>query len=329
MNDILPSEILYQVKRQIYYFFLFIQIFSSLRQRELRLCACVCWQWNHLISDCKKLLLRKDSIDPYDSIRLEYSFGENDKGRYSLSWPSAICTMVDRIIVCDSANNRMQVFDKRGKFIQIFGSMGDGPGQVDNPNGVCIVNGYIWVTEMRNARIQVFDGDYNYVSTISVRPFTPRSICTTVEGEILITTYGREILILDGDGHIKSKFTCQGNDEDHFPLVGICTNSQKQILVVDFPNGRVQVFDQRGMFLHALPKDSNITIPYHICVDWQDNIYITCFASHKIYILDPKGNIVQEVGVENPGGICLFGREMIVTSGHHSIVVFSNFFGGV
>ena len=61
------------------------------------------------------------------------------------------------IYVVDSGNNRVQRFDRDGRFISEFGSAGRGNGQFDRPYGIAIdKDGYIFIADTGNKRIQKF-----------------------------------------------------------------------------------------------------------------------------------------------------------------------------
>ncbi len=70
---------------------------------------------------------------------------------------------VDRegnLYVCDTLNNRIEIFDADGKFISTFGKSGDGPGYFARPKGVAIDgDGHIWVADGMQDRVQVFSKD--------------------------------------------------------------------------------------------------------------------------------------------------------------------------
>lgn len=62
------------------------------------------------------------------------------------------------LYVCDTLNNRIEVFDADGKFVRTFGKAGDGPGYFGRPKGVAIdVDGHIWVVDGMQDRVQVFN----------------------------------------------------------------------------------------------------------------------------------------------------------------------------
>ena len=65
------------------------------------------------------------------------------------------------LYVCDTLNNRIEVFDAEGKFISTFGKAGDGPGYFARPKGVAIdSDGHIWVADGMQDRVQVFNQEW-------------------------------------------------------------------------------------------------------------------------------------------------------------------------
>lgn len=64
------------------------------------------------------------------------------------------------LYVCDTLNNRIEIFDADGKFVSAFGKAGDGPGYFARPKGVAIdSDGHIWVADGQQDRVQVFNKD--------------------------------------------------------------------------------------------------------------------------------------------------------------------------
>ncbi|HVO61803.1 MAG TPA: 6-bladed beta-propeller, partial [Terriglobales bacterium] len=62
------------------------------------------------------------------------------------------------LYVCDTLNNRIEVFDADGTFIRAFGKHGDGPGYFARPKGIAIdSDGHIWVADGMQDRVQVFN----------------------------------------------------------------------------------------------------------------------------------------------------------------------------
>ena len=62
------------------------------------------------------------------------------------------------LYVCDTLNDRIEIFDADGKFISTFGKNGDGPGYFARPKGVAIdSDDHIWVADGMQDRVQVFN----------------------------------------------------------------------------------------------------------------------------------------------------------------------------
>ena len=64
----------------------------------------------------------------------------------------------DNVYVTEIANNRVQVFDKTGKFLTMWGQKGSGNGEFGNLHGIIVDKhtGSVYVADSANNRIQVF-----------------------------------------------------------------------------------------------------------------------------------------------------------------------------
>jgi len=108
------------------------------------------------------------------------------------------------LYVCDTLNDRVEIFDADGKFMSTFGKAGDGPGYFARPKGVAIdSDGHIWVADGMQDRVQVFNK----------------------EAQLLIT--------FGGHGLLPGQF--QG-------LVGITTDKNNRVFTSEMYPGRVQQF---------------------------------------------------------------------------------------
>jgi DNA-binding beta-propeller fold protein YncE len=108
------------------------------------------------------------------------------------------------LYVCDTMNNRIEIFDADGKFVSTFGKAGDGPGYFARPKGVAIdSDGHIWVADGQQDRVQVFNQQTQ-----------------------LLITFG-------GHGLLPGQF--QG-------LVGIATDRNNRVFTSEMYPGRVQQF---------------------------------------------------------------------------------------
>lgn len=122
-----------------------------------------------------------------------------------LAKPSGVAVDADgNLYVCDTLNNRIEVFDADGKFIRAFGKEGDGPGYFSRPKGIAIDgDGHIWVADGMQDRVQVFNSDWR-----------------------LLISFG-------GHGLLPGQF--QG-------LVGIAIDNNNRVFTSEIYPGRVQQF---------------------------------------------------------------------------------------
>jgi len=71
------------------------------------------------------------------------------------------------LYVCDTLNNRIEIFDADGKFIHAFGKAGDGPGYFARPKGIAIdSDNHIWVADGQQDRIQVFNQEFQLLISL-------------------------------------------------------------------------------------------------------------------------------------------------------------------
>ena len=115
--------------------------------------------------------------------------------------PAFICIGEnDAIIVSDTNNDCVQIFDKDGNFQHQFGRSGSGKGELKQPFGVAADKEHILVVDSGNRRIQVFTKAGQFVSMMESTedPFEqPRGMAITDDGHAYIA---------DRDNHCIKKF---------------------------------------------------------------------------------------------------------------------------
>jgi sugar lactone lactonase YvrE len=145
--------------------------------------------------------------DSFKPLRKIGSTGHNHELTTPGDFAKPTSVAVDKdgnLYVCDTLNNRIEIFDADGKFISEFGKAGDGPGYFARPKGVAIdSDDHIWVADGMQDRVQVFNN----------------------EGRLLIT--------FGGHGLLPGQF--QG-------LVGITTDKNNRVFTSEMYPGRVQQF---------------------------------------------------------------------------------------
>ena len=129
--------------------------------------------------------------------------GAAEPGRFAAPTNVAVDSK-GNLYVTDTWNHRVQVFDRRGRFLRAFGSHGTRPGNFVRPKGIAVDS---------EGHVYVVDAEFN-----NFQVFTP-------DGQPLLAV-----------GNL-------GSQPGQFILVaGICIDSQDRIYTTEQEGGRVQIF---------------------------------------------------------------------------------------
>jgi len=278
--------------------------------------------------------------------RPKFTFGSHGNGNNQFNGPWEITTdSKGNIFVSDYYNNRIQIFDSRGKFVSTLGSQGNGNGQFIGPYGITINSkGNVIVSDYHTHRIQIFDTEGNFISTFGSKGNNngqfnnPRGICVDSNDNIYVCdSSNHRIQIFDSKGKFLSTFGSYGNGNGQFNGPhGITINSKGNIIVSDFNNHRIQIFDSegkfistfgsQGKFLSSFGSEGNgkFNNPRGICVDLNDNILVCDFGYHRVQIFGPNGGYIGQFKVNQPMDI-IFDYEtqnIIVCGNDNKISIF-------
>lgn len=90
------------------------------------------------------------------------SFGKEGKAEGEFYYPTDVQITDSLIWVADAYNNRVQVFDKAGKFVNMFGH----DQKMNAATGIFVSKNEVFVTDFENDRILVFDHDGKLKQTL-------------------------------------------------------------------------------------------------------------------------------------------------------------------
>ncbi|KAJ8923951.1 hypothetical protein NQ315_006727 [Exocentrus adspersus] len=276
------------------------------------------------------------------------TFGEEGDKDGNLCRPWGVCcNNLGHIIVADRSNNRIQVFDSKGKYLYKFGCPGTGPGQFDRPAGITVnPQDNIVVVDKDNHRIQIFKMDGTFILTFGKNGSMngqfnyPWDVACNSLGHILVSdTRNHRIQLFTGDGTFLKKYGFEVSAPmwKHFDSPrGVCFTPTGRIIVTDFNNHRLVMIDPNFMQTQFVGQEgSNLKEferPQGIICDDEGNIVVADSKNNRIQVLDSNGIFMWKVGqcrnltdeLDRPSGICLNpeGRIVVVDFGNNRVRVY-------
>ena len=253
----------------------------------------------------------------YEKLQSKFSFGSHGEGNGQFISSYGIATDSNgNVLVCDSGNSRVQIFDFEGKFISEFGA--DGKGFLSSPYGVTVNSkGNFLVSDYSGNKIQMFNSKGDSILTFGGygtnigQFYYPWGICVDSNDKIYVCEYANHrVQIFDSQGNFIMTFGSKGSGSGQFRNPrGIAINSKGNIIVCDYKNERIQIFNQEGDFISAFGSKGNgwgqFNYPSGICVDLCDNILVCDYGNNRIQVFDSNGTYLTQFNVNKPTDITI------------------------
>ena len=140
--------------------------------------------------------------------RVIKTIGRMGKQNAEFECPNGLRVSKEReLYVCDSKNNRVQVFDSNLNFKRSFGKKGVGKGQFDFPADIDFdTNGNVYVTDHNNHRIQVFTCTERHLRTILLGNKTkiayPVSLFIHDENMYVTDSFNHKVCVINISGEM-------------------------------------------------------------------------------------------------------------------------------
>ncbi len=159
-----------------------------------------------------------------------------------------------QMLVTDTGNKRIQVFDNDGNFISQFGTEGTQPGQFNEPVGLAVdANGSIFVADTWNKRIQVFSPEFVFMRQFQVQEWQdmrPEDL-QAVDNKPYLAVNGGTLFASSPKSHKVLAFNSTTGQRLETPGISLGANSlptglivsSNQLYVSDGNGGGVQIFD--------------------------------------------------------------------------------------
>lgn len=224
-------------------------------------------------------------------------FGEFGIMEGQFTEPSGVAVNAQNdIIVADTNNHRIQIFDKDGRFKFQFGECGKRDGQLLYPNRVAVIkqSGDIIVTERSPThQIQVYNQYGQFVRKFGADILQhPRGVTVDNKGNIIIVECKvMRVIIFDLTGNVLHKFGCSKHLE--FPN-GVVVNDKQEIFISDNRAHCVKVFSYNGTFLRNIGGEGLTNYPIGVCINDSGEILVADNHNNfNITIFTQDGQLVN------------------------------------
>ncbi|KAK6182241.1 hypothetical protein SNE40_009969 [Patella caerulea] len=227
--------------------------------------------------------------------------GRKGRGKGQFNMPCGVAvTKSGDVVVADTENHRIQIFNSDGLFKYKFGTKGSELNQLSYPMCVAMTsNDTIAVTDSVNACVKIFsqNGDLlQHFKPKSVFEF-PYGISISVDSFYVVTDICKhEVIVLGPNGELSHVIGCYGDGAREFDHPYFVTvNKDKQIIVSDSGNSSIKIFQFQGRLLRSftltdfkLPQESFVSL-YGMCTDSEGNTIVIC--NNTVYILTRNGRL--------------------------------------
>eukprot|EP00283_Hemiselmis_rufescens_P000652 CAMPEP_0173470556 /NCGR_PEP_ID=MMETSP1357-20121228/77937_1 /TAXON_ID=77926 /ORGANISM="Hemiselmis rufescens, Strain PCC563" /LENGTH=861 /DNA_ID=CAMNT_0014438837 /DNA_START=122 /DNA_END=2707 /DNA_ORIENTATION=- len=243
--------------------------------------------------------------------------GDPDSGLRPPS-PSGIALFSDgRIVVCDSANAKVQMLSYDGRFIREYGPGAEfGHNHLVQPSGVAVGRrGQVIVTDRATNSVQIFtetgcflrsfgtmgdgEGQFRGPHSVAVHP---------ARGDLVVTDeFNHRVQVFDVHGNVKRVFGHEGDGNGEFRNpTGVAVSWDGNIVVADCGNARVQIFSPEGHFIRAFGSRGEGPARFRsitgVSVARNGDI-VVCDPysdSRRLQVFDTKGVYLQSIGSYEP-----------------------------
>ncbi|XP_053959866.1 brain tumor protein isoform X1 [Anastrepha ludens] len=252
--------------------------------------------------DMTSKLLSTSTYPPKSQIKRQKmiyhcKFGEFGVMEGQFTEPSGVAVNAQNdIIVADTNNHRIQIFDKEGRFKFQFGECGKRDSQLLYPNRVAVVrnSGDIIVTERSPThQIQIYNQYGQFVRKFGANILQhPRGVTVDNKGRIIVVECKvMRVIIFDQNGNVIHKFGCSKHLE--FPN-GVVVNDKQEIFISDNRAHCVKVFNYEGQYLRQIGGEGVTNYPIGVGINANGEILIADNHNNfNLTIFTQEGQLVS------------------------------------
>ncbi|XP_066588781.1 B-box type zinc finger protein ncl-1 [Prorops nasuta] len=268
------------------------------------------------------------------SMQIRSKFGQLGPSKGQFNSPHGFCLGTDEdIIVADTNNHRIQIFDKTGTYKFQFGVPGKEEGQLWYPRKVAVMRntGKFVVCDRGNerSRMQIFTKNGHFIKKIAIRYIDiVAGLAVTSQGHIVaVDSVSPTVFVISDTGDLLRWFDCS----DYMREPSDIAISGKEYFVCDFKGHCVVVFNEEGKFLRRIGCESITNFPNGIDISDAGDVLIGDSHGNRFHVavFSRDGSLISEfecpyVKVSRCCGLKITSEGYIVTlakNNHHVLVL--------
>ena len=252
------------------------------------------------------------------------------EGQFSNPYGVAVHYQTGNIFVAEQSNNRVQVFDKDGKYLYKFGDR-DGAGKMNSPFFIAFYQNKVFVSQYEAGCLLVYDLNGTFLKQIGTpgngegQLSYPNGVTINESnGDIFVCDCGNNrVQIFSKDFLFKSQFgkgllksPCDIKLTKEYINVLSCINP----FLYYFNYNLTQV---QNAVLNSISK--HLKQPWSFCIVGAGNFIISDYTQNAIVLFNQEGDLVHKItdSIQYPYGVTLDARGRIILVGcNHRLLIF-------
>ena len=192
----------------------------------------------------------------------------------------------DLLTLVPGGSNKLRLFSEEGQFIKHINDK-----HLKKPEHLSIMSdGRLIITDSANKEVKVLSPVGNDLLLFFIAPNCDRCPkCAVYHADKFFVSYpgAHCVKVFDKTGIYLHDIGCEGsNDGQFYSPVGLVISKNRQLIVCDGQNQRLQLFTLRGKFLRKLQGEYfNNGTPYYVALNNNDNNLFVADL-HKRYLVD-------------------------------------------
>lgn len=276
----------------------------------------------------------RSSGNRLSSMDVRLKFGCLGTGKSQFNAPHGFCLGSEEdIIVADTNNHRIQIFDKNGVYKFHFGAQGKEEGQLWYPRKVAVMKGSnkFVVCDRGNerSRMQIFNKNGHFIKKISIRYIDiVAGLAVSSHGHIVaVDSVSPTVFIINDNGDLVNWFDCS----DHMREPSDLAISGMEYYVCDFKGHCVVVFDEAGNFIRRIGYENITNFPNGIDISDAGDILVGDSHGNRFHVVvfNRSGAVLCEfecptIKVSRCCGLKITSEGYIVTlakNNHHVLIL--------